>query len=135
MDPAERARLEDAYRRTTYGAGLSLKLRIGRPHPFLDSMMEFRGLDTYAYLTACNPGSKPLSDQENAERQGELLARLKGRPLVQGVAVADDGSWSEESVLVLGITREDAVALGKEFGQVAILFGKRGGVPEPVWLE
>ena len=134
MDPAERAKLEDAYRRTTYAAGLSIKLRVGEPHPFLDGMLEFRGLDAYAHLTAWNPQGKKLSDAENEERQATLLARLKGRHVVQGVATADDGSWREASALVLGIPRDEAVALGREFGQLAILAGRRGGVPELVWL-
>lgn len=134
MDPAERARLGEAYRRTTYAAGLSIRLRVGEPHPFLDGMLEFRGLEGYAYLTAWNPGGKKLSDAENAERQAALLARLKGRHLVQGVASADDGTWSEASVLVLGLSRDEAAALGRNFGQLAILCGRRGGTPELVWL-
>ena len=134
MDPAERARLEDAYRRTTYAAGLSIRLRVGEPHPFLDGMLEFRGLDEYAYLTAWNPQGKKLSDAENAARQSALLARLKGRHVVQGVATADDGAWSEAGALVLGIPREEAMALGLEFDQLAILTGRRGGTPEIVWL-
>lgn len=142
MDPtptpgaeAERARLEQAYLRTTYAAGLSLKLRVGQPHPFLDEMMAFRGLNEYAYLTAWNPGSRPLPEAENRERQERLKAALRGRhPLVEGIATADDGAWREESILVLGIPREEALAVGRAFGQVAILVGTRGGVPELAWL-
>ena len=136
MQDVERARLEDAYRRTTYAAGLSLKLRVGQPHPFLDDMLAFRGLDEYAYLTAWNPGSRELSETENRARQDQLKARLKGKhPTVEGAATADDGSWSEESILVLGIPRAEALALAKEFGQAAILVGHRGGVPGLAWAD
>ena len=136
MDQKDRARLEDAYRKTTYAAGLSLKLRVGEPHGFLDDMLDFRGLEEYAYLTAWNPGSQKLSDAENRERQDKLKARLKGKhPMVEGVATADDGAWSEESVLVLGIPRADALALAREFGQAALLAGRKGGAPELVWVE
>lgn len=136
MAPADRARLEDAYRRTTYAAGLSIRLRVGEPHPFLDEMLAFRGLEEYAYLTAWNSGSAPLPDAENRARQDDLKARLQGKhPAIEGVATADDGSWSEESLLVLGISRADALALARGFGQVAILAGRRGGAPEIAWVE
>ena len=136
MQHHDRARLEEAYRKTTYAAGLSIRLRVGEPHPFLDEMMGFRGLEEYAYLTAWNPGSGKLPDAENRARQDDLKARLKGRhPTIEGLATADDGAWSEESLLVLGISRADALALAREFGQAAILAGRRGGVPEIAWVE
>lgn len=136
MDATSRASLEKSYRATTYAAGLSLKLRVGQPHPFLDDMMAFRGLEEYAYLTAWNPGSKPLPEAENRARQDDLKARLKGKhPLVEGVATADDGAWREESLLVLGIPRADALDLARQFGQAAILAGRRGGAPEIAWVE
>jgi hypothetical protein len=136
MDAALRARLETAYRATTYAAGLSLRLRVGQPHPFLDDMMAFRGLEAYAYLTAWNPGSKELPEAENRARQDDLRARLKGRhPVIEGVASADDGSWREDGLLVLGIPRDDALSLARDFGQVAILAGRRGGAPELAWVE
>ena len=136
MDPAERERLEKAYRGTSYAAGLSLKLRVGEPHPFLDDMMAFRGLEDYAYLTAWNPGSKPLPEAENRARQEALKERLraKGLKFLEGVARADDGSWSEESLLVLGVSRDDALALGRDLGQAAVLVGRRGGAPAIEWL-
>ena len=136
MDAAERARLEAAYRRTTYAAGLSLRLRVDEPHPFLDDMLAFRGLEEWAYLTAWNPGSKPLPLEENMQRQDALRARLKGRwPTVEGAATSDDGSWEpEESLLVLGIPRDEALALAKELEQTAILVGRRGGRAELVFV-
>jgi hypothetical protein len=136
MDAALRAKLEPAYRATTYAAGLSIRLRVGQPHPFLDDMMAFRGIEEYAYLTAWNPGSKELPDEENRVRQDALRARLRGKhPVIEGVATADDGSWTEESLLVLGISRADALDLARSFGQVAILAGRRGGAPELAWME
>lgn len=137
MDATERARLEQAYRGTTYAAGLSLKLRVGEPHPFLDEMLGFRGLETYAYVTAWNPRSEALDEEENAARQDALRRRLreKGWPFLEGVARADEGAWEEESLLVLGIPRSEAEALGREWGQHAVLVGRRGGVPELAWLD
>lgn len=136
-DATERARLEQAYRRTTYGAGLSLRLRVGEPHPFLDEMLSFRGLEEYAYVTAWNPRSEALDEEENATRQDALRRRLRERGwhFLEGVARADDGVWEEESLLVMGIPRAEALALGREWGQHAMLVGRRGGAPELAWLD
>ncbi|GIS62390.1 MAG: hypothetical protein CM1200mP2_46150 [Planctomycetaceae bacterium] len=41
--------------------------------------------------------------------------------------------WEPEiSLLVLGIERDDAVAIGRRFDQVAIVCGRTGGVAELV---
>lgn len=137
MSPDERARLEQAYRRTTYAAGLSIRLRVGEPHAFLDQMLGFRALEEWAYLTAVNPGSKPLAEDANFERMEALRAQLRGRyAIIEGVATADDGQWAPEpSVLVLGMPRAEAETLGRELGQNAILVGRRGGPAELVWLN
>jgi hypothetical protein len=134
MDAEERAALDAAYRSTAYRAG-KLTLRVGEPTPpALDLLLESRGLRAWAYLTAWNPGSRPLPLDENRRRQRELVAHLGDWQWLRGRAEADDGTWSEESLLVLGLPREDAMALGREFGQNAVLVGVPGGVAELVWL-
>ena len=42
-----------------------------------------------------------------------------------GEGIGDDSA--EESLLVLGISRGKAVALGRAFGQLAVVTGRRGG--------
>lgn len=134
--PASREALDAAYRATTYRAG-KLAVRIGEPAPALDLLLADRGLDEWAYLTAHNPGSVALAPEENRARQKRLLARVAGHPVLLGEAVADDaGDWAAEpSVLVLGIRREDALSLAREFGQNAIVCGQRGGAAELVWVR
>lgn len=132
--PAGRDALDAAYRATSYRVG-RLALRVGAPHPWLDRLLEGRGLEHYAYLTAANPGSAPLPAAENAARMRALADALEGFVVLRGVAEADDGAWeAEPSFLVLGLSREDAAALGRAFGQNAILVGKRGGAPELLWI-
>lgn len=46
-----------------------------------------------------------------------------------GEGVGDDGCWpAEPSVLVLGMTEAEALALGRRWRQVAVVVGERGGV-------
>lgn len=132
--PARREALDAAYRATSYRVG-KLTLRVGEPHPWLDRLLEDRGLERYAYLTSANPASAPLPAAKNAVRMRALAEALAGFVVLRGVAEADDAAWEPEpSFLVLGISRDDAAALGRAFGQNAILVGKRGGAPELLWL-
>ena len=52
----------------------------------------------------------------------------------EGEGRAPDRSWTEKSVLVVGISREDAERAGRAFGQNAIVFVERGQAPELVVL-
>jgi len=135
VDPDRRAALERAYRATTYRAG-PLRLRVGERSAALDAMLAERGADEWAYLTAWNPGSQPCPEAENRAAQGRLLERLAAWPTLAGESRGDDASWpAEPSVLVLGIGRGEAMALAREFGQAAILAGRRSGAAELVWVE
>jgi hypothetical protein len=87
------------------------------------------GSGTYAYITAFNPGSSRLTDEENHARQSELIniVRQLAHPAFPGEGIGDDGVWPpEQSVLVLGIEYAAAVQLGRQFGQRAIVFGMLG---------
>lgn len=130
-----RAELERAYRATTYGAG-SLAIRIGERSVALDAMLAHLHAVPWAYLTAWNPGSIPRAEAENEAAMTRLRDALAARGLdvIQGEATADDGTWREPSFLVLGLHEEEAVGLGREFGQVAIVAGKRNEAPRLVWI-
>ncbi|PWT75526.1 MAG: hypothetical protein C5B59_08590 [Bacteroidetes bacterium] len=78
----------------------------------------------YAAFTAENPGNARLSDAENAARNQELMSdlRQKGyRPVtVEGVMENVEGQ-KEHSFFVPNITPEDALELGKKYGQDSVL--------------
>ena len=69
-----------------------------------------------------------MRDSENASRHERLLADAeKYQPHAhQGEGVPDEGEWQPEiSLLILGITKSDALRLGKHYGQHAIVVGKK----------
>lgn len=125
-----------AYRRTSFYTDTPrgrLCLRIGVPHAELDALLAANGARSWAYVTVWNPGSIVLSEAENVGRQHALEQALRdgGFTFWRGEGVGDEGRWPPEpSVLVLGITRAEAVALGGRFGQGAILYGEAGGCPQ-----
>lgn len=73
-------------------------------------------------ITAWNPGSEDTHPQRNADANDALTALLVdvGAAVTPVVGAARDGSWREDSFLVSGITRTEAVAIGARFGQLAV---------------
>ena len=112
-----------------------LCIRIGSHHERLDRMLREHQCDAWSYITASNPASELLSDDENRSRNRELEALLKSQDLVfyRGEGVGSDSTWpAEASFLILGISREAAVHVGRQFGQNAIVCGSPGHAAELV---
>ena len=119
------AHLLSAYRNTTYRVFFpdeAVDIRIGETQPRLDELL---GGQSWAFVSAENPGSRQARD--NAERHGRLVERLKGFECHPGLGIPDEGNWPpENSLLVSGISEQEAIRIGLEFGQHAILCGDRG---------
>jgi hypothetical protein len=132
--------MDDAFRATVYRVFIPeqapIDIRIGEGAELLDAILERHGAHEWAFITAWNPGSRPLTAEENDARQAELLTTLRqrGLPWFDGSGIPDRSDWQpEESVLVLDITTNEAVDLGTRFGQLAVVVGQRGGPAELVY--
>lgn len=127
-------KLMDAYHEADYVvfAEPEFVLKIGEPSSRLDALLEEEGATTAAFLAAANPRSKPQSAARNASALSALdqLVAAAGYPWRAGEGREPDGSWVEPSRLIIGIYRENAEALGRLFGQNAIVFIEKGGPPE-----
>jgi hypothetical protein len=125
-----------AYRFAEYRVDTSppFTLRVGEPCAALDALLASHAADTWAFVTACNPGSVVLSVEVNAERMKQLREMLNRFVTYPGESCGPDGQWAEASVLVIGISRTAVVEVAKAFGQAAILAGERGGPAELVWV-
>lgn len=121
-----------AYARAVYRVDLpsgAIFLQVGAPAPEIDRWLAAKGLPGFAFLSAANPGSVRLSDDENRRRHLQLGERLRALGLsgIGGESYeAASGGWREASLLVGGIDREAAIALAREFGQMALLYGRIG---------
>jgi hypothetical protein len=69
-----------------------------------------------AFLTAFNPFSEPADHARNLVNQDHLVADVRERwQFLPGVGVDPTGVWpAEPSILVLGIDRDEALALGRK---------------------
>jgi hypothetical protein len=130
-----------AYRSTHYcvnGVSLPFLLRVDESNADLAACHLTHGVSCSAFLTAWNPGSHPTPDEENQAEQGRLQAvlRERGFALIDGLGVDPTGQWAgEESVLVLGIKRDDACEIGRAFRQHGIVWSGSDAVPHLVLLE
>jgi len=113
-----------------------LVLRIGEPSERLDRLLEVHEAACAAFVTAANPHSKKKSAAKNAEAMAALDGMLAaaGYPRYPGEGRNAEGTWREPSVLAIGIYRANAEALGKLFGQNAIVFIEKGKAPELLLL-
>jgi hypothetical protein len=121
-----------AYERTSYwveDGPRSVCFRIGSRSSRLEALLERHRAERWAFITAWNPGSRPLSRAENDRRQTELLEAITaaGYRCLCGEGRGNDPAWPpEESVLALDIPKRAARRFGRQFGQLAIVVGHRG---------
>src|SRR5665647_3674570 len=73
-------------------------------------------------ITAHNPGGHLSSPDDNAVAQSRLVDRVAETAMEHYPAERGDRAWEhvEASLAVVGLDREQACALGREFGQDAI---------------
>jgi hypothetical protein len=133
--------LAEAYHRTEFRVadrGWEFVLRHGEYSKVLEACHAAFGVSCSAYITAWNPHSDPTALELNRAAQTRLEAELTvlGLPFLHGEGIDPTGSWpGEPSVLVLGISRDDAQRLGRTFGQNAIVVAGRDSVARVVMVE
>lgn len=133
-------RLVGAYLSTQYRAevGQSLHLRIGQKLPTATSrFFNEKNISTLAVVSAWNPASIRLAEAENQSRNEKLERKLQktARLFLPGFNVSNAGDWlPEESFWAVDIMAQEAVRLGKFFGQNAIVWWEKMEVPELWWL-
>lgn len=124
--------LDAAYRATAYVVeqGESrISIRIDQCSPEIDRLLLAGNCRDWAFISASNPGSLPLSLPENRKRHTELISAIEalGFGWCEGHGVPDRPGWPPEiSLFIMGIQPEEAVKLAARFGQNAIVIGTLG---------
>ena len=80
----------------------------------------------FTLVTAQNPQSTPLSDEENRGRNERLEQHLlkQGYDFGPSLGKSTDGNWEEAGFTIFDLSLEDALVLGSQFGQHAVVYGK-----------
>ena len=113
-------------------------LRIGEPSSALATECKRNCAESSAYITACNPSSKPLDHSANAERHSELRRELTERNLafIEGIGKHPSGVWpGEASLLIFGIDQETAKELSIQLQQDAFVWASLDWVPQLILLR
>ncbi len=113
-------------------------IKVGVPSETLRQLyLQYRS-DCAAYITACNPFSRSLSDVDNTARQAALLSELTGRSVkfINGVGLDSKGKWpGEASFLVLGLSLEATRVLARKYEQNAVVWCDKDAVAQLVLLR
>jgi putative PIN family toxin of toxin-antitoxin system len=123
-----------AYEQADYVVHDAFTLKIGKRSAALDALLEASGAASAAFVTAANPRGESKSEPDNRAALAGLEAAL-AYPFHRGEGRDPAGCWpAEPSLLVIGIARGEAEALGRAYRQNAIVFIEKGGAPELVML-
>lgn len=129
-----------AYRETEYRvqAEPPFTLMIGQVCPELVSAHSNHSCDCSAFITACNPFSKLLTEEENTALQESFSEELSkaGLSFLRGVGQHPSNDWpGEPSFLIFGLRLEEASAWGKKLQQNAVVWSGADGLPQLVLLR
>ncbi len=130
-------KLVDAYTRTEYHVfDPEIILKIGAQSPLLDSLLDQYYVQKWAFITAFNPQSIILPDDENKLRHEKLKKALHSYKYFEGEGVGENPPWKpERSLLVLGISKTNAIYIGNAFEQNAIVVGRIDSPAELLLLK
>ena len=132
--------LREAYLSThvhVFGPSL-FTLRIGEPSQKIASLYLDHKISSAAFLTAWNPHSELTSLRVNERAQRLLEKKLYELSITVFPGFGEDasGKWpGEQSALALGISRDAAKQVGKEFRQNAIVWIGANYIPELIFLN
>ena len=134
------ASLDQAYQATLYEVFAhheTIQLRVNATNTSLDQLLQDHQVATWALITAYNPYSQQLTAQENHRRNQSLRKVLGAMELsvLDAVGRDESGQWPpEKSLFTLGMSRTQAIDIGGQFSQNAILYGELGQPVELLWL-
>ena len=129
-----------AYHETHYRieGDVRMTLLVGTRNASLAALHEVTKVESSAFVTGCNPFSKPFDPAANAQRQEALaqeLTELRVK-VIDGIGQHPSGEWpGEPSFLVLGLSLDAAKELGARYEQNAIIWAGPDAVPQLVLLR
>lgn len=135
-----RNELAAAFAATTYRVflpGGEVDLKVSCENNQFGAWLEAAGCREWALITAYNPGGVRRENSINKTCQAALEVKLleMDYELLAGESLADAGEWPvEETCLAPGLPRDRALALAREFGQAALLWGD-SATPQLLWVE
>ena len=129
--------LLEAYKNTKYKVFQDdIVIEIDKLNDKLKELLNKYNSTEWAFITAFNPYSKALNQDENIERHNELKELTNSYIIFEGHGVGEDPTWEPElSLFIIGISKVEASKIGKKFEQNAIVYGELNNSPELIILN
>lgn len=132
--------LIQAYRETHYRVeGVeAFTLKVDQVSSEVLKALAKRGLKSCAFVTAWNPYSIALKEEENTilERKLNLHLNAQGLNHTPGEGVHPSNGWpGERSSLVWGVSETNAREIAEEFQQNAFIWVGEDGIPELILMR
>jgi hypothetical protein len=126
-----------AYKNTRYHVfNTGITICIDENNVLLNELLRKQDAKSWAYLTAYNPFSQTFTAEANDSRHRLLLQSVAAFSSFEGEGKGADESWPpEKSLLILGITKVQAIAIGNEYEQNAIVYGEVGKAAQLLLLR
>jgi hypothetical protein len=127
----------EAYKNTKYIVfDLKLTIVIDKSNLDINELLVKHNTKDWAFITAYNPYSRVLTNEENRIRHNELKELTKDYVSFEGHGIGEDPTWEPElSLFIIGISKVEASKIGKKFEQNAIVFGELNSLPELIVLN
>ena len=102
-------------------------IKVGKKNKYLDKILKEQKIKSAVFITAWNPFSKNLTPKQNKKNQDSLIRFLikKKIQIIYGQGRSPDLKCFEDSILALGVSKEDAIKFGKKFKQNAVVLYER----------
>ena len=112
-----------------------IDIYLGKENEALQSFLKEHDFKSWCFITAWNPFSKALSVEENIALNLLLEKDLTSYAVFAAEGKDTLGDWPPEiSFFVGGISKEEAILLGKKYEQNAIVYGEINSPAELILL-
>jgi hypothetical protein len=107
-------------------------LKVGKKNKYLDKILKKEKIKSAVFITAWNPFSKNLTPKQNKKNQDSLIKLFSKKKIqiIYGQGRSQDLKCFEDSILALGVSKEDSIKFGKKFKQNAVVLYEKNNKAE-----